>query len=163
MRDDDEIVCYVRHLAAEHRRLHGILRRLQDSLVYAVGPDEAPTFTEVVRILGRLRDELAHHFAQEEAGGCLDEAVSHCPRLSAEARRIGAEHPELLAEADRLIARVQQLEPTSVNQFALQREFESFFHNIRAHEKSESDLLRQGFGTSYEEQSNSQATLTQDF
>lgn len=163
MRDDGEIRCYVQHLATEHRRLHGILRRLQDSLVYAVGPDEAPTFIEVVRILGVLRDELTHHFAQEDAGGCLDEAVSHCPRLSAEARRIAAEHPELLADVDRLIAGVQGLEPTSVNQFALQREFAALFHKIRAHEKSEAELLQQGFGTTYDEQSNSRATLTQDF
>lgn len=163
MRDDDEIRCYVQHLATEHRRLHGILRHLRDSLVYAVGPDEAPSFSEVVRILVRLRDELARHFAQEDAGGCLDEAVSHCPTLSAEVRRIESEHPQLLAEVDRLVARAKQLEPTTVNQFALDHEFEALFHRLRTHEKSEADLLRQAFGTSYEEQPDSHSTLIHDF
>lgn len=163
MRDDDQIRCYIDHLVAEHRRLHGVLRKVRSSLVYAVGPDEAPSFTEVVRIIIGMRNELARHFAQEEAGGCLEEAVSHCPKLSAEAGRIEAEHPQLLAEADRLIAQARQLLPTSVNQVALQREFENLFCKIRTHEKSESELLRQAFGTDFEDQPDTRQALIQDF
>ena len=159
MRDDDQIRSYIDHLVAEHRRLHSTLRQVRSSLVYAVCPDETASFTEVTRILVGLRDELARHFAQEEEGGYLDEAVSHCPKLSAEAKRIEAEHPELLAEVDRLISQTRQLEPTPVNQFALQREFEDLFHRIRAHEKSESELLRQGFGTNFDDQPDSRSTL----
>jgi hypothetical protein len=156
--DDDQIRSYIDHLVAEHRRLHGVLRHLRKSLVYAVGPDEAPSFADTVRILVSLRDELARHFAQEEAGGCLDEAVSHRPQLSSEARRIEAEHPELLAEIDRLISQARQIEPTPVNQFALQREFERLFDRISAHEKSETELLRQGFGTNFDDQPGSRST-----
>jgi len=163
MRDDDQGRRAIDQLRAEHRRLHGVLRHLRNSLVNAVGPDESPSFTEVVRLLTSVRDELSRHFAQEEAGGCLDEAVSHCPTLSTEVGRMRAEHPELLMAVDRLIARARKMTPSPVNQCELQREFEDLLHRIRAHEKAESELLSQGFGTNFADQPDATSKLIHDF
>ena len=162
MRDYDECRPYIDHLVAEHRRLHGMLRRIRASLVSSVGSDDDPSFAQVARILRGLREELEHHFAQEEAGGCLDEAVSRCPRLSAEARRIEAEHPELLAEIDRLIAQAATQEPTGQNQVGLQRAFDDLFQRLRAHEKAETELLRQGFGSNFNGDDHSPSSLIHD-
>jgi len=86
MHDDQECRCYVDHLIAEHRRLHALLRHMRAEIAHSVSPDEQPSFNGVARVLARLREELEQHFAQEEGGGCLDEAVSRCPRLAGEAK-----------------------------------------------------------------------------
>lgn len=162
MRDYDECRPYIDHLVAEHRRLHGMLRRIRASLVNSVEPGGEPSFAEVTRILRGLRDELEHHFAQEESGGCLDEAVSRCPKLSAEARRIEAEHAELLAEIDSLIAQAKTQEPTAWNQVSLQRAFDGLFQRLRAHEKAENELVGQAFGTSFNGDDNEQPSFILD-
>ena len=145
MRDYAECRPYLYHLRAEHRRLHALLRRLRDALVSSEDP--AGSFAES---LAELRNELSHHFAEEEGGGCMEEAVSRFPGLSAEAARIEAEHPRILAELDRLIAVARGFQATARNRVAMQEALESFLEQIRAHEHAESDLLRQGFGSDYD-------------
>src|SRR5262245_22738680 len=141
MRDELEGRCYADHLMAEHRRLHSLLRQMRQAIARGVGPDEQPTFEEVGRVLARLREELVQHFAEEEAGGCLDEAVCRCPRLADEAKRIAAEHPQILVQIDRLAAQTRELPPTHVNQLAIQRAFDRLYQELCAHEKAENTLL----------------------
>jgi hypothetical protein len=162
MRDDPDCRCYVNHLIAEHRRLHSLLRHLRLEMVQSVGLDEQPSFAGVQRVLTQLRQELQHHFAQEDAGGCLDEAVSRCPRLAGEAKRIEAEHPQILAELDRLIVQSQTLPPTNPNHVALQREFDRLCELLRKHELAENTLLAQAFGVVVNGDESGHAALTMD-
>ena len=147
MRDYSECGYYVDHLVAEHRRLHRILRHMRSAIVSSVGPDITPSFAEVARILGRLRDELELHFTEEDAGGCFDEAVSRCPTLAPAAKGIAAEHPEILAEVNRLIDEAKDLVPTIQNQAAMQQAFERLYQRLRAHENSENHFFAHAFGT----------------
>jgi len=138
---------YIDHLLAEHRRLHAMLLQARSAISEGGSPDRADdSFADVVRVLRNVRQELQHHFAEEEAGGCLEQAVSHCPRLSAELRRIEAEHPEMLNEIDRLIAQALDGEQTVENRLALENEFDDLCRQLHAHEAAENNLLRQGFG-----------------
>lgn len=162
MREDPECRCYVDHLIAEHRRLHSLLRQMRSEMAHSVEPDEQPSFAGVQRVLTRLRQELAQHFAEEEGGGCLDEAVSRCPRLAGEAKRIENEHPQILAELNGLIAQSQTLPPTHPNQLALQREFDRLCQQLRQHEKAESVLLSQGFGVTVNGDESRHTALTMD-
>lgn len=146
MRTDDECRCYINHIVAQHRRLHAMLREMRDAIVGSVQPDETPSFGRIVRVLVKLREELEQHFAQEEGGGCLDEAVSRCPSLSSEVKRIEAEHPKILAQLDGLIHQAQSLLPTPQNQLALQRAFDQLCRDLQQHETAENRLLAQGFG-----------------
>src|SRR5215218_9902290 len=91
MRDYNECRCYVEHLIADHRRLHRMLRLAQGAIVASGSPDRDATCADIVQVLRQVREELKHHFAQEEAGGCLDEAASRCRGLSVEANRIELE------------------------------------------------------------------------
>jgi len=146
MRTYDECRCYVDHLISEHRRLHRMLHQAHHAIVGAHGPDRDASSADVVRVLRQVRDELEHHFAQEEGGGCLDEAVSRCPGLSAESRRIEAEHPQLLTGVDRLIAQALDSDQSVQKRLELEIGFEDLRRQIDAHEAAENALLRKGFG-----------------
>src|SRR6188474_603770 len=142
MRDYNECRCYVEHLIAEHRRLHRMLRLARAAIVASGGPDRDAPGADIVRVLRQVREELDHHFAQEEAGGCLDEAVSRCPSLSAEAHRIETEHPQLLEGVDRLIAQALDSDQSVETRVALQRGFDNLCMQLNAHEAAENILLR---------------------
>jgi hypothetical protein len=146
MLDYDEQNPYVNHILAEHRRLHALLRNTRSAILQCGSPDRDATTADIVRVLTNVRGELAHHFAEEDAGGCLEEAVSRCPRLSAQAQRVQAEHPELLRQIDKLIAEVLDSRQTLENRIVFEKEFDELCGLLHAHEAAENDLLRQGFG-----------------
>jgi hypothetical protein len=146
MRIFDERRSYADHLIAEHRRLHRMLRVVSTAIMPAPTGGPAPTSAAIIKVLREVRDELERHFAQEEGGGCLDEAVSCCPTLSPEARRIEAEHPRLLESMDRLIAQAQDYDQSVEKRIELEREFEELCRQLAAHEAAENTLLRRGLG-----------------
>jgi hypothetical protein len=146
MRTYDECRCYVDHLISEHRRLHRMLHQAHQAIVGAHGPDRDASSGDVVKVLRQVKDELAHHFTEEEGGGCLDEAVSHCPSLSAESRRIEAEHPQLLEGVDRLIAQALDSDQSVQKRIELDVGFGDLRRQLDAHEAAENALLRKGFG-----------------
>src|SRR5262245_65770630 len=102
MQSESEERIYVEHLTAEHRRLdqhiHQTLARLPDW----EQRDSANWITELLAGLAAIRQELVRHFEEEEGGGCLEEAVAHCPGLAAEVSAIEAEHANLLGDLDEL-------------------------------------------------------------
>lgn len=74
MRNYQDCHPYVNHLLAEHRRVHAMLHRARLAIVHGGGPDHDASVADLVLVLRQIRAELAAHFAEEEAGGCLDEA-----------------------------------------------------------------------------------------
>ena len=137
---------YVEDLLAEHRRLHKMLRLARAAILQSGGPDRDATAADIVRVLRRIQAELVRHFAEEEGGGCLEEAVSRCPRLSTQARRIEAEHPDLLRGIDDLISQLSGGELNPQDRMAMERAFLDLCDRLHTHEAAENDLLRQGFG-----------------
>jgi hypothetical protein len=146
MRTYDECRCYVDHLISEHRRLHRMLHEAHRAIVGAHGLDGDASGADIVRVVRQVRDELEHHFAQEEGGGCLEEAVSRCPGLATESRRIEAEHPQLLAGVDRLIAQALDSDQSVQRRIELEVGFEELRRQLDAHETAENALLRKAFG-----------------
>jgi iron-sulfur cluster repair protein YtfE (RIC family) len=160
---DHECLAYINHLMAEHRRLNGMLRQMQRVIVESVQPDEAPSLAETGRILARLRQELRQHFAEEDAGGCMEEAMSCCPSLSGDAKRVEAEHPEILAELDALIEKTKAWPASVQNQVILQREFSALCRKLHAHEAAEKRILAQGFGRPVNGDGAEEPSFTRDF
>lgn len=146
MSDDNECRAYATHLLSEHRRLHEKLRGVRLAITSSGGRGGKLPFPDVVQVLQQVREELQGHFAEEEAGGCLDEAVARLPRLSAEARRIEAEHPELLRQLDLLIEIASDHKRVSIDRLAFDKQFDELYRRLHAHEAAENNLLRQGFG-----------------
>ena len=137
---------YVDHLLAEHHRLHALLRHARAAILQSGGPDRDATAADIVRVLKQVRQELAHHFMEEEAGGCLEEAVSRCPRLSSEANHLGAEHAELLREIDDLLTIAATSDNSYAAHLAMEHAFKRVCERLYSHEAAENNLLRQGFG-----------------
>jgi iron-sulfur cluster repair protein YtfE (RIC family) len=146
MRDYEECRTYIDHLAAEHRRLHNMIRNARFAMIHSAGADHDATPADVNRVLTQMRDELAHHFREEEGGGCMDEAVSRCPRLSGDVRRIESEHPELLARLDALIVAAADIEKSVRHRVEFEADLDNFCRQICAHEAAENEILRQAFG-----------------
>ena len=102
---------------------------------------------DLINSLCHLRAELAHHFAEEEAGGCVEEAVSHAPRLGREAADVEREDPELLRLIDSLIGQLHA-KPQAMNK--IETDFREMINRIYRHEAAESRIVGEGFGMDVE-------------
>jgi len=132
----------VEHLLAEHRRLHVMLRLARSAISHHGGPATNVTVDDVVRVLRQVCEELAHHFADEESGNCLEEIARNRPLLVEQARLICAEHPELLRRIYKLTAQALD-DPQTLDQIAIERDFDCFCEQLYAHDAAEINLLRQ--------------------
>jgi hypothetical protein len=165
MRAYEECRCYVDHLIAEHRRLHRMLRVARNAIMPPASVTENVPGADLVKSLSEVRRELQNHFVEEEGGGCLDEAVSYCPSLSDEVRRIEAEHPRLLESIDRLIAQARDADRSVQGRLAITHEFDELCAQLDAHEGAENALLRKAFGANVngaDDRPNSDSNLISD-
>ena len=144
--DLEEYQAFAIHLTAEHRRIAECLRHVEKELQF-VGADAPGTLAGVVQSLTQLRTELSKHFKEEEAGGCLEEAVIHHLASAAEASRVIHEHPQLLAGLDTVIEKFTSAGATDRLLGEIRREFEQFAKQLRAHEAAETRIFQECFGT----------------
>jgi hypothetical protein len=134
----------VAHLKEEHREVHALVAGVRRQLEALESADLERQLPLVRRVLGDLRQRLARHFAEEEAGGCLEEAAARLPRLGGAVQQIENEHPLLLAQLDALLDRVRgPLERASWPDVVLG--FGNFARALAQHEALENRVLEQGF------------------
>jgi len=141
--DLEEFTAYLSHLQAEHRRLQQSLRRIEGLWPGRENPRMGEAISQVVDEFVTLRAELAHHFEEEESGGCLEEAVSRHPSSSHEELRLEHEHPVLLEQLDRLIAKLERLSRPLRSVDEAQEDFRRFAEQLHAHEESEIRILEE--------------------
>ncbi|PQO48001.1 hemerythrin domain-containing protein [Blastopirellula marina] len=135
------------HLHEEHRQLNVELDQLSACCLGQLKDCDLQTDWNRLRDrVHRLRDNLVHHFREEEEGCCLDEAVARRPTLAAEAREIESEHPELLAELDGLINWLDEEPPLEITLQNARARLNAFAENLRRHEWREDALIRRGVG-----------------
>ena len=144
--DVGEALAYAKHLLAEHRRVRNLLSDIEQqwSLTTA-GPQSSGTIAALCERIEKLRSELARHFAEEEAGGVLEEAVARFPDLGRETVRLEEEHAELLTELDRIIVGVLNSKGTGRMAGDLGEAFMRFVERLKDHEASENRVLAAGF------------------
>lgn len=149
MKDHAEWISYVNHLRMEHEHLQRSVQAVDAEL-----RQEEVVAEKLVPPLEALAGELSHHFAEEETGGCLDEAVSVCPSLSPQAERLKAEHAELREAAECMVQkgrasvseRAQNGTAPDGTIFQLREMFADFARRLLTHEHTESEIMRQAFG-----------------
>ena len=99
---------------------------------------------QVVDSLAELRDQLAMHFALEEAYGYFDDPVRVAPRLSVEANTLRDEHRVLYALVRDLADEVDELYRTgrlSRSGTRLAERFREFYDPFQQHENRENELI----------------------
>jgi iron-sulfur cluster repair protein YtfE (RIC family) len=132
------------HVLAEHRDLFNLMSSVRSA--FAAEATATPDRQAVLlSMLHQLRDHLHDHFAQEEEGGFLEEAVTRIPRLSAAVRSILRQHPDLLAELDRVIDAVESPAEPAEPWSRAGAAFEVFSAHMTAHERSENAVVQEGY------------------
>lgn len=138
---------YFEIAALTHRHLHEKvvhLRETLDDIASAKSPKRP--HPEVLEELRKFRDELLEHFAQEEEGGYMEEAVSLLPRLGPSARALELQHPPLAAEIHKIVSAAENLRPGVDHWKGVARDFAAFAKTMLTHEAAENALLEQVAG-----------------
>jgi predicted nucleic acid-binding Zn-ribbon protein len=135
---------YLEHLQSEHHRLNCALLEIRHQFAeLRRNPQPQVAVAALIERLDNLRSELSAHFAEEEAGGCLEEAVARCPSLGPEVKALMGEHPELARALEELLARMKSQTP---DEEARQQQFEAFAAALKAHECAENRVLQFALG-----------------
>lgn len=152
MSDLGQTRAFVVLLRAEHRRLHKLLRRIEnDWMATREHPQSLSPAGRLVESLEELRIDLTRHFHQEEGDGCLEEAACRCPSLGQKASEIERQHPLLLEQLGRIIERASGEVRSGDVARQTRDDFRQFARNLHEHEAAENQLLASAFGTDAEE------------
>lgn len=104
---------------------------------------------QLVAVIEQLRDQLALHFALEEAYGYFEDPAYVAPRLCKQAMALRAEHRELYESVCCLVeqaARWCRQAPGSVFQARLVSRFSEFEGRFRWHEARENAMIHEEYG-----------------
>jgi len=147
---DETHQAYVAAFGAEHHELRHLVHALHEAL-REERPWSHEAATEAVELLAALHTHLEHHFAQEEDGGYLEEALNLAPRFGSEAAELLRQHPRMLEKSCqvRTTADRAAIEPAAWPQ--LKRELSELIKGLMAHEGAENKIVQQAFNTGLEE------------
>ena len=98
--------------------------------------------------LCQLRDQLALHFALEEAYGYCDDAIEVAPRLSHLADQLRSEHKGLYLDFCQIVDRAERMfydEQHAALALWIGDEFLAFDEQLRHHEEREIDLIYEAY------------------
>lgn len=125
-------------------------QRLEEMRHRCQRPVAPASCRQLVQRLSQMRDQLALHFALEEAYGYFDDPVDVAPRLSHAAEQLRTEHRELYMELTNLVERAERLvhsEQMATLALWIGPEFLRFDEALRDHESRENDLIFEAFDT----------------
>lgn len=103
---------------------------------------------QIVELLQRLRDQLAMHFALEEAYGYFEDAVSVAPRLCFEAQELRGQHDVLFLDICQIVERAEMLmyhEAPGAIIRQIAKDFTFWYDAFQVHERREINLVLAAF------------------
>lgn len=104
--------------------------------------------SRLASLLGELRDQLAMHFALEEAYGYFDDPMSVAPHLSEQADSLRKQHHQLYEEISQIAEAARGTAHCTGDQRAvrrLARRFMNFNQRLQDHESDENALIMQAY------------------
>lgn len=116
------------------------IRRVAESGEH--GRAERRALRKLLRQLSSLERRLRDHFAAEEAGGHLADALQAAPRYHARAASLLAQHPDLTAEMHRVRVQARDCASSPEDWEEVHRSFVQLAELIAAHEEAESEIVR---------------------
>jgi hypothetical protein len=137
---------FLQEIKQDNQELHRLLTQVQE-LCSKQKP--APGCRqEFADLLSKLRDQLAMHFALEEAYGYFEDSLIIDPRLSRRAERLRTQHASLFSKFCRIVDEAMQMlenrSPRSVCRRIASR-FEEFHSALQLHEQQENELIIEAF------------------
>ncbi len=137
---------FLQEIKQDNVELRDLLQRLSGQLL-----QRRPRIHEsrsLVECLQRLRDQLALHFALEEAFGYFENAVDIAPRLSERADELRGEHDLFFRDICGICEQAEQLmyhevSPRTLRQIATR--FGDFHDALQQHEARETELIMEAF------------------
>lgn len=137
---------FLREIKEDNRELrHWLQRSAAAARAAAIAGEPS---RELVAVLGQLRDQLALHFALEEAYGYFDNALVDAPELSRRALGLRDEHEPLYRELCQIVEQAERWhyrELAPGRQPLLDRRFEDFRGKLDRHEQAENELIRAAY------------------
>lgn len=146
MRPSHKLDPYLEQAVEEHELLHHAVMELK-ALMESKPPAlvDAITMAQAAKLFNDLHDKLQRHFAREEQGGYLEEALARTPRLAPQARLLQKQHAEFSLESLRIVMITRSHKPLPQLWAELQSAFQLFAKRLLAHEAAEDSLLEQAF------------------
>jgi hypothetical protein len=126
--------------SSEHSRLAATLAELRETCLLADDLGRSPGVAprSPATLLRHLHDTLSRHFAAEESEAYFGALVREYPQAAARVAALREQHPEFLAEVDRLQARALKEDAT-----ALAADVSALVARYLAHEQVEEHLMRE--------------------
>ena len=138
---------FLQEIKQDNRELRQLLDQAE-AMLSSPWPARTPIH-RLVELLGSLRDQLAMHFALEEAYGYFDEALTVEPRLSERAGELREEHQILFLDMCDLVDLAEQQlygEPAPTKRLLqLALRFDEFHFQLMEHESRETELIQHAF------------------
>jgi hypothetical protein len=140
MKDYRTCDSFVRHLQSEHDRLESIASLIQSRFGKTNDEEwEEEARPELAGRLALLKDGLKRHMAEEEGGGCIEEAVSRTPSLAGEIRQIHDKSSELQEVLQQVMDHVllnQRIKAEAI--------FRRFANELKRRDRHELDVVQRG-------------------
>lgn len=136
---------FLQEIKEVNQELWHLLAELRHRCQRPIAPG---TCRSIVERLGELRDQLALHFALEEAYGYFDDPVEVAPQLCRKADSLRNEHKELYSQLSALVDRAERLlydEQHAALAVWLGPRFLDFDARLRSHEERENDLIFEAY------------------
>jgi hypothetical protein len=137
---------FLQEIKEVNAELWQLLDNLRDTCQMAVGVREHSAL--LCDMLIELRDQLALHFALEEAYGYFEDPQLVVPAMAQEAARLRSEHRELYALANGLADEAEMLLfDGKLAEFVTRvpKRFRELDQKLQQHEAYENDLIMQQF------------------
>ena len=133
---------FLQEIKEDNRELRDLLARGAET--FAPAGLCRTTSARLVELLEQLCDQLAMHFALEEAYGYFEDAIDIAPALSGRADKLRREHLSLFSEACSLLdqcERMRRHEPRHGDLSQLAADFLQFHRCLSRHEQLEDELI----------------------
>jgi hypothetical protein len=128
----------------DHRELRRLVASVQDVCESAATSKAVEAARQAAPgRLGGLLDHIQAHFAQEEEGGYLEEAISLVPQIASQAAQLERQHAPLLNSLRGIVERAKTAARDAERWCRVHSDFEAFCKDLLAHEAAESRLIQQ--------------------
>lgn len=137
---------FLQEIKDDNRELRQLLRRAATNV--SVPHLRRGQSRELVDVLSQLCDQLAMHFALEEAFGYFEDAVDIAPRLSQRADELRAEHESLFRILCDMVEHAEQVlyrESSRGVMRGIALRFNAFHDQFQEHETRENELILEAF------------------